>query len=254
MRGGPPGRPGVRSLLGGGRWTSQGKQVTYLLATRGEAGIDSMPPHEAGPRREAEERAGAAEVGVEIVEFLGLTDGVVEAGLPLRREIARAIRRHKPEIVVSVNFRVSFGGRSFNMADHRVVGEADAGRMSATPGNRWIFPELVDDGFDPWPGVRLVAFSGSPEPTHGVDVTGFVEQGIASLRAHEAYLSNLGGEAFDPADVPGRAGRRLLGLGWAWPRPPCSRCSSCKGRSGAAVLRRRSRRWRRRTAGACGRR
>jgi LmbE family N-acetylglucosaminyl deacetylase len=191
------------------RWTDAGKTVTYLLATRGEAGIDSMPPHEAGRVREAEERAGAAEVGVEIVEFLGLTDGVVEPGLPLRREIARAIRRHKPEVVVSTNFRLTWGGTSFNMADHRVVGEAtlDAARDA---GNRWIFPELVDDGFDPWPGVRLVCFGGSPEPTHGVDVTGYVARAVASLRAHEAYLSNLGGEAFDPdalltgqADVAG---------------------------------------------------
>jgi len=180
------------------RWTSQGKQVTYLLATRGEAGIDSMPPHVAGPRREAEERAGAAAVGVEVVEFLGLTDGVVQPGLPLRREIARAIRRHRPEVVVSTNFHLTWGGTSFNMADHRVVGEAalDASRDA---GNRWIFPELVDDGFDPWPGVRLVCFGGSPRPTHGVDVTGHVEAGVASLRAHEAYLANLGGDAFDPA-------------------------------------------------------
>jgi LmbE family N-acetylglucosaminyl deacetylase len=180
------------------RWTSQGKQVTYLLATRGEAGIDAMPPHESGPRREAEERAGAAEVGVQIVEFLGLADGMIEAGLPLRREIARAIRRHKPEVVVSTNFRLSWGGTSFNMADHRVVGEAvlDAARDA---GNRWIFPELIDDGFDPWPGVRLVCFGGSPEPTHGVDVTGYVDRAVASLRAHEAYLANLGGAPFDPA-------------------------------------------------------
>jgi LmbE family N-acetylglucosaminyl deacetylase len=77
------------------------------------------------------------------------------------------------------------------MADHRVLGEAvlDAARDA---GNRWVFPELVDDGFDPWPGVRLVCFGGSPQPTHGVDVTGFVDRGVASLRAHRAYLANLG--------------------------------------------------------------
>ena len=193
------------------RWTSQGKQVTYLLATRGEAGIDSMPPHEAGPIREAEERVGAAEVGVEVVEFLGLTDGVIEAGLALRREMARAIRRHKPEIVVGVNFHLSFGGSSFNMADHRAVGLGllDACRDA---GNRWVFPELTEHGLDPWPGVRLACFAGSPRPTHGVDVTGFVPQGVASLRAHEVYLRVLGGD-FDPAaflaDQAAQGGRRL---------------------------------------------
>ena len=185
---------GVASAVA--RWTSQGKQVSYLLATRGEAGIDSMPPHQAGPLREREERAGAAQVGVDVVEFLGLTDGVLEAGLPLRREIARAIRRHKPEVIVGINFHLTFGGASFNMADHRVLGSAvlDAARDA---GNRWIFPELVEDGFDPWNGVRLVCFGGSPQPTHAVDVTGFLELGIASLRAHEAYIANLGGDRFD---------------------------------------------------------
>ncbi|MCZ6866537.1 MAG: PIG-L family deacetylase, partial [Chloroflexi bacterium] len=31
------------------RWTSQGKEVVYLLVTRGEAGIDGMTPEEVGP-------------------------------------------------------------------------------------------------------------------------------------------------------------------------------------------------------------
>jgi len=200
---------GVASAVA--RWTSQGKSVTYLLATRGEAGIDSMPPHEAGPLREAEERAGAAQVGVDVVEFLGLNDGIVEEGLALRREIARAIRRHKPEVVVGVTFDLTFGGPSFNMADHRAVGLAtlDACRDA---GNRWIFPELVEHGFDPWPGVRLACFAGSPRSTHGVDVTGFVDQGVASLRAHEVYLRVLGGD-FDPAtfltERAAEGGRRM---------------------------------------------
>src|SRR5690348_14806875 len=81
------------------RWTAQGKQVTYLLATRGEAGIDKMSPQEAASVREEEERQGAREVGVEIVEFLDHPDGIVEYGLPLRRDIARAIRVHRPEII-----------------------------------------------------------------------------------------------------------------------------------------------------------
>ena len=51
-------------------WTAAGKEVHYLLATRGEAGIAGMSPSEAGPLREAEERASAAVVGVSEVEFL----------------------------------------------------------------------------------------------------------------------------------------------------------------------------------------
>src|ERR1700722_13079091 len=65
------------------RWTAQGKRVTYCLVTSGEAGIDSMPPDQAGPLRAEEERAAAALVGVTEVEFLGYPDGVIEYGLPL---------------------------------------------------------------------------------------------------------------------------------------------------------------------------
>jgi LmbE family N-acetylglucosaminyl deacetylase len=62
------------------RWTGQGRQVSYVRATRGEAGIAGMPPERAGPLREQEERSSAAAVGVTQVEFLGLADGVVEYG------------------------------------------------------------------------------------------------------------------------------------------------------------------------------
>ncbi len=180
------------------RWTAQGKQVTYLLVTRGEAGIDGMHPDLAGPLREAEERAGAREVGVDVVEFLDHRDGVVEGGMDLRRDIVRAIRRHRPEVVISGAFSVRMIGGLTNQADHRVVGLAalDAARDA---GNRWIFSELEDEGLPPWPGVRYVCFAGAETPTHGVDVTGEpLERGISSLAAHAEYTNGLGAAGFEP--------------------------------------------------------
>jgi len=176
------------------KWTDAGKQVRYLLVTRGEAGIDSTDPVETARIREAEERASAAVVGVAVVEFLeGHIDGLIEYGVPLRRDLALAIRRHRPEVIVSINHRDSWGGRSLNMADHRNVGLAllDAVRDA---GNRWLF---TDAGIEPWAGAHVVAFGGSPEPTHFVDVGAFIDQGIASLREHAAYLAGLGTD-FDP--------------------------------------------------------
>jgi LmbE family N-acetylglucosaminyl deacetylase len=178
------------------RWTSQGKDIGYLLATRGEAGIDTMPPAEVGPLREQEERNSADLVGVRTVEFLDYPDGVIEYGLPLRRDIARAYRRHRPEVLITLNFELTWGGAILNMADHRWLGLAvlDAARDAA---NRWIFPELLDEGLQPWGGVKKVLITGSANATHAVDVTGFLNQGIASLQAHRAYLENLSGD-FNP--------------------------------------------------------
>ncbi len=59
-------------------------------------------------------------------------------------------------------------------------------------GNRWIFRELGAEGLDPWPGTRYVFVQGAPEATHACDVTDTLEVGIASLRAHQAYLEHLG--------------------------------------------------------------
>ncbi|QJY50559.1 PIG-L deacetylase family protein [Pseudonocardia broussonetiae] len=176
------------------RWTSQGKQVTYLLVTRGEAGIDTLPPAECGPLREAEQRAAAAAVGVDVVEFLDHPDGLVEYGVPLRRDIATAIRRHRPELVVTGNFRDTWPGDvGLNMADHTATGRAvlDAVRDA---GNRWLFPEVGE----PWSGVRWVAAAASPRNSHAVDVDGYFERGVASLAAHRAYLAALGGDMADP--------------------------------------------------------
>ena len=175
------------------RWTSQGKSVSYALVTSGEAGIDSMTPEDARPLREQEERLGAAAVGVEDVEFLGHRDGVIEHTLELRRDIARAIRRSKPEILVTINHHPTWPHGGFNMADHRVVGLAvlDAARDAA---NRWVFMDLLEAGFEPWSGTRMACVNASPHPSHFVDVSGFVEQGIASLEAHAAYINGLGTE------------------------------------------------------------
>jgi LmbE family N-acetylglucosaminyl deacetylase len=175
-------------------WTAAGKEVSYLLVTRGEAGIDAMAPAETARVREAEERASAAVVGVDTVEFLdGHADGVIEYGIPLRRDLAVAIRRHRPEVLVSINHRESWGGATLNMADHRHVGLAllDASRDA---GNRWVF---TDSAEEPWPGVHLVAFGGSPQPTHYVDISASLERSIASLREHAAYITGLGYD-FDP--------------------------------------------------------
>ena len=180
------------------RWTAAGKQVAYLLATRGEAGIDSMPPEKAAPLRESEERAGARAVGVTDVDFLDHRDGVVEYGLALRRDIARAIRRYRPEVLATGPFEVRMVGGMINQADHRAVGLAalDAARDA---GNRWIFPELLDEGLAPWGGVRYVIVAGSPHPTHGVEVTGEpLQRGIASLAAHAEYTKGLGSDTFEP--------------------------------------------------------
>jgi LmbE family N-acetylglucosaminyl deacetylase len=175
------------------RWSGQGKEISYVLATSGEAGIDGLAPEEARRTREAEQRASAAIVGVGHVEFLGHPDGSIEYGLPLRRDLAGALRRLRPEVVLTMNFDLTWGeSNAVNHADHRAVGLAtlDACRDAA---NRWFSPELGE----PWSGIGAAYVTGASPASHFVDVTATIEAGIASLRAHSAYIDGLGRE-FDP--------------------------------------------------------
>lgn len=182
------------------RWTQQGKDVRYVLATSGEAGIAGLPPAESGPLREDEERRSARVVGVDVVEFLGLADGRLEEGLALRRTLAAAIRRHQPELVVTMNFAGTWGPGYPNSADHRALGQ---GVLDATAdaANEWIFPELDEQQLPPWAGVRWVAVN-TMTPSHAVDVTDTVDKAVASLAEHARYLEAL---SDDPVEQQARA-------------------------------------------------
>ncbi|MEO3974790.1 PIG-L deacetylase family protein [Streptomyces sp. CAU 1734] len=172
-------------------WTDDGREIAYLLATRGEAGIDTIAPADCAPLREREQRASAAVVGVSTVEFLDHRDGVVEYGTGLRRDIAAAIRRHRPELVITLNHRDTWGGTVWNTPDHRAVGRATLD-AAADAGNRWIFPELISEqGLEPWDGVRWVAVAGSTSPTHAVDATAGLERSVRSLMEHRSYIEAL---------------------------------------------------------------
>ncbi|OKJ95128.1 GlcNAc-PI de-N-acetylase [Streptomyces sp. CB03234] len=171
-------------------WTDGGREVTYVLATRGEAGIDTIDPATCGPLREREQRASAAVVGVPEVEFLDHKDGVIEYGPGLRRDIAAAIRRHRPELVITLNHRDTWGGVAWNTPDHVAVGRATLD-AAGDAGNRWIFPELIEQGLEPWNGVRWVAVAGSSMPTHAVDAGPGMERAIQSLLEHRAYIEGL---------------------------------------------------------------
>lgn len=173
-------------------WTAAGREVSYVLVTRGEAGIDSMAPAEARVVREAEERASGLIVGVSDIEFLDHPDGRVVEDVALRRDIAAAIRRQRPDVVVAQYHGEHWGGTvsgPWNSADHRAVGRATMDAVGDAA-NRWIFPELTEA---PWAGTQWIAVAvHAAAATHAVDVSGIGDVAVRSLVAHEAYLRGLG--------------------------------------------------------------
>jgi LmbE family N-acetylglucosaminyl deacetylase len=75
--------------------------------------------------------------------------------------------------------------------------DVEYGDAARDGGNRWVFPS---GHVEPWNGVHAVWAAHSPESRHAVDVTGTFAAGVASLRAHEAYLAGLGAGSPDPEE------------------------------------------------------
>jgi LmbE family N-acetylglucosaminyl deacetylase len=178
-------------------WTDAGREVAYVIVSSGEAGIAGMAPHKADPIRRREQRHSAELVGVREVEFLGYPDGVIQETTLLRRDLARAIRRHRPDVVLTLNHHDYWEHGGWNTADHRAVGRAVLDAV-ADAGNEWIFPLLTEEGYAPWNGVRRVAVGASPKATHAVDISATFSRAVDSLTAHRTYLAGLSDQ--DPAE------------------------------------------------------
>lgn len=167
-------------------WISQGKEVRYVLATRGEAGIAGLPPQESGPLREDEQRTACDRVGVDVLEFLDYPDGRLTESLDLRRDLARVIRRHRPDGIVTLNHGDTWGPGTWNSEDHRALGRSVLNAVSDAA-NEWIFPDLQG----PRHQVKWTAIL-SMNPTHAMPVSeDSVEKAILSLAAHRKYLQAL---------------------------------------------------------------
>lgn len=163
-------------------WTRAGCRVTYVVCTDGNAGS-----HEPGMTRErlaevrrAEQRAACATLGVSQVVFLGYDDGLLQPTLELRRDLVRAIRQHKPEVMIALDpTRLLVGDDYINHPDHRAA--AQAALEAAAPAS--AMPLL-------WPEV------GAPHRVRQVDVTETIEQKIAALKQHASQMGD-----WDPTEM-----------------------------------------------------
>ncbi len=177
-------------------WVEAGIEVSYLLVTRGESGgFDATPRDQIPLIREAEQRAAASVLGVKQVEFLdGYRDGSITPSLELRKELTAAIRRWRPDrILTSSPLRRWERIAGPSHPDHLAVGEAVTSAVYPDARNEFAHPDLLERGLAPWV-VREMWFSGGPDPDHRVDVTDFFDRKVAALRAHVSqtgHVSNL---------------------------------------------------------------
>lgn len=170
--------------------TSAGVDVAYCIVTSGDAGGDGSThtKEERAEIREAEQTAAAKEVGVSTLSFLRWPDGQVEPSLLLRREIARAIRSHRPDLVITQSPERNYERIYASHPDHLATGEATLRAVYPDARNPHAFPELVREGFEPH-SVNEVWIS-SANPNLVVDITDNFDRKVAALRQHVSQIGD----------------------------------------------------------------
>jgi LmbE family N-acetylglucosaminyl deacetylase len=177
------------------RWTDAGIEVSYCVVTNGDAGGSDQSVSRADmvTIRQAEQTAAAKQVGVHDLHFLGYPDGLVEPTIGLRRDLSRVIRLLRPNRVLCPSPDRNYQRMGTSHPDHRAVGASALDAVYPDSRNPFAFPELLAaEKLEPWT-VREVWISGSPAPTHYVDITDTFGRKIAALRSHASQISDPAG-------------------------------------------------------------
>ena len=138
-------------------------------------------PDELSRIREEEQRAAGAILGVTHFEFMGYPDGYLEHTFGLRRDIARLIRRHRPEVVICFDPTNRFFSDTYvNHPDHRASGDATIDAVFPTARDRLTFPELLADGLEPHK-VSQLWLGAAAQPNVWVDIGETLELEVRSV-------------------------------------------------------------------------
>ena len=183
------------------KWARAGCEVITVCITSGGAGSNKYTPPDMTRRalvaiREEEQREAGRILGVKDTIFLGHEDGMLEPSIALRKELARLIRRFRPEAVLTGDPTTRFYGSTYmNHPDHRVAADVALDAVFPSAGTRLIFPELLDVGLEPHE-VHQVYIHGAERPDTYVDISDVLDVKVAALRAHKSQMGE-----WDPAEM-----------------------------------------------------
>jgi LmbE family N-acetylglucosaminyl deacetylase len=176
-------------------WCRDGAEVAYVCATDGSAGWNGpdRTRQEISGIREREMRDAADVLGVGEVRFLGYVDGTLQASLDLRRDVTREVRRFRPDVIVAPDPSMLWAGRSYiNHPDHRAIGEAVLAVVACDAPTRPQFPELLDEGLEPFEVPELWLATGSRDGDRLVDIGETIDLKVKALKAHDSQIENMG--------------------------------------------------------------
>jgi LmbE family N-acetylglucosaminyl deacetylase len=173
-------------------WTKQGWEFHYCICTDGSKGSEDpgMKKEKLVPLRRDEQRAACAVVGAKDVQFLNHVDGELTYNRDFLKEIVRVIRTIKPYAVFSHDPGQIVRDMFINHPDHRAVGEIVLDAVYPMARNRPTFPELLDEGLEPYSAKEIYLWTAS-NTNFEVDVTDVLDIKFEALSKHASQLEDF---------------------------------------------------------------
>jgi LmbE family N-acetylglucosaminyl deacetylase len=178
------------------KWARAGHHITYILLTCGDKGFNpstqpDMTTDKLCAIRHDEQFAAANVIGAQAVHILDRPDGYLVPDLALRRDVARLIRKFKPDILVTCDPQNLFAQYGLNHPDHRAAGQVVLDAVFPAAGSKVFFPELLAEGFAPHM-PREVWCSLTSQPNVTMDVTDTWEVKIQAILEHKTQVQDVG--------------------------------------------------------------
>jgi len=174
------------------KFIAEGAQAYYLILTNANKGTEdrSMSPAQLTEIRRDEQREAGKILGLTDVFFGDYDDGCLECTLDVKREVARAIRMVKPDVVITMDPSVLYAAeRGFiNHPDHRAAGQATLDAVYPLARDHLSFPELLEAGLEPHK-TATVLLSSMTDHNFTVDISDHMETKLKALAAHRSQLA-----------------------------------------------------------------
>ncbi len=173
-------------------WSKQGWEFYYLICTDGSKGSDDpeMTADKLIPLRKEEQRAAARVLGVKDVFFLDHVDGELKYTPELMREVVRYIRRLQPYAVFTHDPNQIVRNSFINHPDHRCTGEVALDAVYPIARNRPSFPELLEEGLEPF-SVKEVFMWSSSDTNFEVDISSVIDLKFRALSQHRSQIGDM---------------------------------------------------------------
>ncbi len=174
------------------KWAASGHHITYGLLTCGDKGTRdrNLSMAELCSIRQQEQRAAAAIIGAEKVNFLNYEDGYLVPDLKLRRDVTHLIREVRPDVLVTCDpqYFITPYDR-LNHPDHRAAGHAVLDAVFPAARDHLYFIEMWrDENLEPHI-VREVWVSLTDRANVTLDVTAYWETKLRALLEHKSQIA-----------------------------------------------------------------